>query len=317
MSEFGFQSFPEFSSVKKYTKEEDHDIFSEVMKSHQRSSIGNGTIEEYMLRHYRRPKDFESFLYVSQLLQAHGIKIGIEAHRRNMDRCMGSLYWQINDCWPVASWSSIDYYGKWKALHYATKKSFEKFLISYESTEESVAVFLVSDSLQQTSADLQLKLIDFDGKILKSWNEQLTVQANGTKKHYELSKDELSQVANDKNVVLVAELVDNNRILATNTHYMSPFKALDFPDPGITYSVTDKGSYFEVLLKTEKLAKDVFLATNSVDNFSDNYFDMLPGSEKLVSIAKGQYKDLASFKEDLKVMTLLDSYEKSAKLASN
>ncbi len=132
MSEFGFQSFPELTTVNKYTIPEDHDIFSDVMKSHQRSTIGNGTIEEYMLRHYRKPKDFSSFLYVSQLLQAYGITTGIEAHRKNRKRCMGSLYWQINDCWPVASWSSIDYYGKWKALHYGVKKSFKKTILSFD-----------------------------------------------------------------------------------------------------------------------------------------------------------------------------------------
>ena len=104
MSEFGFQSFPEFSSVKKYTNPSDYDIYSDVMKSHQRSSIGNKTIEEYMQRDYNVPKSFDHFLYVSQLLQAEGISMGMEAQRRNRDICMGSLYWQLNDCWPVASW---------------------------------------------------------------------------------------------------------------------------------------------------------------------------------------------------------------------
>jgi len=123
MSEYGFQSFPELNSVKKYACKEDWNINSEVMKSHQRSSIGNVTIDEYMKRDYKTPKDFPMFLYVNHVLQAEGIKTAIEAHRRNMPFCMGSLYWQINDCWSVASWSGIDNFGNWKAMHYFVKKS--------------------------------------------------------------------------------------------------------------------------------------------------------------------------------------------------
>jgi beta-mannosidase len=124
MSEYGFQSFPELSTVRKYALPEDYDIFSDVMKSHQRSSIGNGTIEYYMLQEYNRPKDFPSFLYVNHVLQAEGIKFGLEGHRRAMPYNMGSLYWQLNDVWPVASWSSTDYYQNWKALQYYVKERF-------------------------------------------------------------------------------------------------------------------------------------------------------------------------------------------------
>jgi beta-mannosidase len=122
MSEYGFQSFPEMSTIRKYALPEDYDIYSEVMKSHQRSSNGNGTIEYYMLKEYNKPEDFESFLYVNYVLQAEGIKFGLEGHRRAAPYCMGSLYWQINDVWPVASWSSTDYFQKWKALFSASEK---------------------------------------------------------------------------------------------------------------------------------------------------------------------------------------------------
>ena len=117
MSEYGFQSFPQIETVNTYTVPADHDINSPVMMAHQRHPRGNQLIREYMLREYPEPKDFESFLYVSQVLQAEGIKIGAEHLRRIMPHNMGSLYWQINDCWPVASWSSLDYTGRWKALH--------------------------------------------------------------------------------------------------------------------------------------------------------------------------------------------------------
>ena len=154
MSEFGFQSFPDFTSVLKYTNDSDHNIYSEVMKSHQRSSIGNETIEQYMLREYSKPNSFKNFLYVSQLLQAEGISMGMEAHRRNRDICMGSLYWQLNDCWPVASWSSIDYYGKWKALHYKTRESFATNLISSLTSLRTVVELISISALINASSFL-------------------------------------------------------------------------------------------------------------------------------------------------------------------
>ncbi|MEQ8478337.1 glycoside hydrolase family 2 protein [Fulvivirga sp.] len=307
MSEYGFQSFPEFASVKKYTAPEDHDIYSEVMKSHQRSSIGNNTIEEYMLRHYKKPEDFESFLYVSQLLQSHGIKIGIEAHRRNRDRCMGSLYWQINDCWPVASWSSIDYYGKWKALHYSAKKSFKTFLISHENTEDNIDLFVISDSLKNINAKLKVSLIDFEGNELHQWEEDITIEANNSNKYLTLSKRELGRKSKD--VLLSVQLLLGDKVIADNIIYLASFKELNFPSTELTYSVKENNDTFEVILRTNKLAKDVFISSASDQNFSDNYFDMLPNAEKTVSISKNSL-DLESFKESLKVVTLVDSYEK-------
>ncbi|MDE3742429.1 beta-mannosidase [Maribacter polysaccharolyticus] len=307
MSEYGFQSFPEMSSVAQYTVKEDHDIYSEVMKSHQRSSIGNETIEEYMLRHYKRPKDFDSFLYVSQLLQAHGIKVGIEAHRRNRDRCMGSLYWQINDCWPVASWSSIDYYGKWKALHYEAKKSFENLLITYEDQRDSVKVFVVSDSLKPIDAKLKLQLRDFDGNVITKWEEVVVVEPNQSKSYLTIPKSELVNRNISKNVVLTGELIQGDKVVAQNFKYLSPFKTLDFPDPELSFTVKENTDRFEVTLSTRKLAKNVFISSGSDANFSDNYFDMLPNTRKTITVAKGETETLESFRGNLKVITLVDT----------
>ena len=309
MSEFGFQSFPEFSSVKKYTNPEDYDVYSEVMKSHQRSSIGNATIEEYMLRDYKKPKDFESFLYVSQLLQADGVNIGFEAHRRNKDRCMGSLYWQLNDCWPVASWSSIDYFGKWKALHYKAKKSFRNFLVSYENNEESVKVFVVSDSISNTNAQLNVRLIDFEGNELKQWNKNVTITGNSSESHLELMKNDFLNDTKSNKVLLYTELISNKKVLSENIMYLVPNKELALTTPKITYSIHENKNQFIVELKTDRLAKNVFLSTNSTHNFSDNYFDMLPNSKKNISIKKDQLTNIKSFIDSLKVTTLVDSYD--------
>ncbi|WP_100614262.1 beta-mannosidase [Confluentibacter citreus] len=313
MSEYGFQSFPEFSSVEKYTIPEDHNIYSDVMKSHQRSSIGNETIEDYMLRYYKSPKDFASFLYVSQLLQSYGVQVGIEAHRRNRDRCMGSLYWQINDCWPVASWSSIDYYGKWKALHYTAKKSFENFLISFEDKGEHLDVFVVSDSLKPISATLKISAIDFEGNLLKQQQETIEVKENQSKKYISLLKNNFLTAVDSTKVLLKAELLntEDNTIITENIVYLSAFKNLNLPKPELTYSTTEANDYFIVTLKTKKLAKNVFLASGSSHNFSDNYFDMLPNTEKTVSIKKTESETLEAFDAKIKVITLVDTYNDS------
>ena len=308
MSEYGFQSFPELSTVEKYTQPEDHDIYSEVMTSHQRSSIGNVTIEEYMLRDYKKPKEFENFLYVSQLLQAHGIKIGIEAHRRNRDRCMGSLYWQINDCWPVASWSSIDYYGKWKALHYEAKKSFENFLITFEDKADSLKVYIVSDSLQPVDAKLKLRLLDFEGNEINQWEEQVVVAPNQSKSYLTIPKRDLINRNISKNVLLQGEMIVDEKVHTENMRYLSPYKSLDFPNPELSFSVQDNTASFKVTLSTRKLAKNVFISSGSNANFSDNYFDMLPNTKKTVTIEKSENEDLDSFKSNLKVITLVDTF---------
>ena len=309
MAEFGFQSFPELNSVKKYTLPEDYNIYSDVMKSHQRSSIGNETIEEYLLRDYNQPKDFENFLYVSQLLQAHGIKIGIEAHRRNRHRCMGSLYWQLNDCWPVASWSGIDYYGKWKALHYTVRDVFSSFLISHEETEDQIKIFVVSDSLNSISATLKLRLIDFEGNELKKWSKEINVESSSSAIKMGLLKSELLDESMLKDKLLLLELIDeSNNILTQNKIYFSSFKDLQLSKPSLNYSILEKEDVFEVVLKTDKLAKDIFLVSSSTSSFSDNFFDLLPGIEKKVFIEKGQFKDLEVFENNLRVMTLYGTY---------
>ena len=309
MAEFGFQSFPEFNSVKKYTLPEDYSIYSDVMKSHQRSSIGNETIEEYLLRDYNQPKDFENLLYVSQLLQAHGIKIGIEAHRRNRPRCMGSLYWQLNDCWPVVSWSGIDYYGKWKALHYTVKDVFSSLLISHEELDDRFNIFVISDSLDSIDATLKLRLIDFQGNELKKWSEEINVVSSSSAIKMNLLKSELLDESRLKDKLLLLELIDkSNNILTQNKIYFAPFKELELSKPNLSYSILEKEDVFEVILRTEKLVKDVFLVSSSTSNFSDNFFDLLPGIEKKVFIEKGKFQDLQSFENNLGVMTLYDSY---------
>ena len=317
MSEYGFQSFPEYNSVLKYTRPEDHDIYSEVMTSHQRSSIGNETIEEYMLRDYKKPKDFASYLYVSQLLQAKGIKMAIEAHRRHRDQCMGTLYWQLNDCWPVASWSGIDYYGKWKALHYTVKEAFRPYLLSHEIQDDQMSFYLVSDELADTSGQIHIELLNFNGTVLRQWNEPIEVKANQTNQVLKIPMSMFSQAGPLNQFVIKAEFYsENDTLLAKNKIYLVPPKDLDLPDPGMAYSVSDFEDYYAVTVKAERLAKNIFVSSALPSNFSENYFDLLPGEEKTITISKpdqvssGRHhiESFKAFDQSLKILTLRDSY---------
>ena len=152
MSEYGFQSFPEIRTVSAFTVASDQDIRSPVMLAHQKYADGNRRLQTYILRDYPEPKGFESFLYVSQVLQAEAIKAAAEHLRRIMPRCTGSLYWQINDCWPSISWSGIDYFGRWKALHYYARRFYKDILVGPTEENGIVNIHVVSDRLNGIQA---------------------------------------------------------------------------------------------------------------------------------------------------------------------
>ena len=277
MSEYGFQSFPEISTVKKYAVPEDYDIFSDVMKSHQRSSIGNGTIEYYMLKEYNQPKDFESFLYVNHVLQAEGIKFGLEGHRRAMPFNMGSLYWQINDCWPVASWSSTDYYQQWKALQYYVKKGFEPVLVSPYIDGVKFRVGIVNDRLEKVNGLLKLKLMDFEGNVLWEETSIAELQANSSDLYFDVNRWEFQYGKKIQSLVFTAELDENGQTISKNTFYFLPFKELKITKPNLVYSVSKTDSGFDIEISTDKLAKNVYFQIGDEEGFfSDNYFDLLP-----------------------------------------
>ena len=308
MSEYGFQSFPEFSSVDKYTNETDYNIYSEVMKSHQRSSIGNSTIEDYMFRDYNKPNSFAGYLYVSQILQAYGVSIGMESHRRNKGYSMGSLYWQLNDCWPVASWSSIDYYGKWKALHYSTKKAFQPILISFYKTENQLELHVISDLYEAQEVSLNLTILSLDGEILFQKNKDYILDPDSTIKVESLDVDWLNNNFDINNSLVSASLFKNEKEISSNIYYMSSFKDLKLKNPIIEYEITELHDVFEINLKSKNLVKNIFVDIDSKNNFSDNYFDMLPGKKYVISIKKETNLTLIDIKKRIKLLSLYDTY---------
>ena len=307
MSEYGFQSFPELSTVRKYALPEDYDIFSEVMKSHQRSSIGSGTIEHYMLQEYKKPKDFPSFLYANHVLQAEGIKFGLEGHRRAMPYNMGSLYWQLNDVWPVASWSSTDYFQKWKALQYYVKKGFEPVLVSPYEDDVKLKVGIVNDRLEQVNGQLLLKLMDFDGRVIWERASLVEIPANSSRDYFNENKYEFLLGKNTRNLFLTAELIAGGQVISTNSFFFRPFKELNLPKPTVEYSISESDKGFDIQLYTDKLAKNVYLQMEDEEGFfSDNYFDMLPNSRVTINLDTGIPE--SRLKQVLTVRTLDDAF---------
>ena len=308
MSEYGFQSFPEFKTVQTYTVPADWNIESEVMAAHQRSGIGNLRIKEYMSWYYRTPKDFERFLYAGQVLQAEAIRSAIETHRRRMPVNMGTLYWQINDCWPVASWSSTDYYRRWKALHYFVRKAYAEVLVSPIVEGENVEVHVVSDRLAPIGARLEVTLLDFSGKKLEEVRQEVSIPANSSKKYHEVAVKNLLKNNNPNDVLLLTRLFENNTLLSENILLLAPPKDLKLPKPNIQHKIRQEVGGYSVTLQSDVFAKNVYLQLEGEGFFSDNYFDLLPGETVTVFCKTGV--PLPGFGKQLKVLTLADEYLK-------
>lgn len=310
-SEYGFQSFPEFESVKRYApRQEDWDIYSEIMMSHQRGGMhANELIETYLLNEYRKPRNFEAFLYMNHVLQGDAIKTAIEAHRRDMPYCMGTLFWQHNDCWPVASWASRDYYGRWKAQHYFARKAYRDILVSPIADEDGqLKVQIVSDRHKACNGRLEVKVMKLTGEVLNSYKRNVIVDANSNKALFSVPLDEALKGVRKEDVFIHAVLLtDKGNSNYTNNYFLVKQKEVNYPKAQLATSVQPIEGGFEVTLSSDNFARAVFIATGDANSsFSDNYFDILPGSSVKVEV----YTDLplATFEKQLKVVSLSDEY---------
>lgn len=307
-SEYGFQAFPEFESVKMYAPlKEDHRIDSEVMMSHQRGGIAaNNKIKEYMLKSYNKPIDFESFLYVGMLLQGDAIKTAMEAHRRDMPYCMGSLFWQHNDCWPVASWSSRDYYGRWKAQHYFARKAYDMILVSPVVMDGQLTVHLVSDYLKPVRGKFTLKVMDMEGNIIYSKAEATKTPVNSSKLIFKSDIKKISGNASFNDIIIYTEFQTSNKTY-TNIAYTAEQEFMNYRPANIKWKIKKINDGYELLLTSEVFARGVFLSLPGIDSFfEDNYFDLLPHSPKVIKLRSS--KTLNEIDQQIKVTSLVDSY---------
>ena len=309
MSEYGFQSFPQIETVASYTLPTEHDIQSPVMMAHQRHPRGNQLIKEYMLREYTTPKDFESFLYVSQVLQAEGIKVGAEHLRRIMPRNMGSLYWQLDDCWPVASWSSIDYFGRWKALQYYAKRFYAPVLLSPLAEQDKLNFYIVSDQVTPITGSVNVELRDLSGNKLTSFQRDVAVAPVQSQSYFSLPIKTLLAEHDTKSVMVYCEFVSSGKVIASNEYFFEPFKSLTLPAPTITSEVVRTKNGYKVILKTDKFARAVYLSTKVEGFFADNYFDLFPDKPVEIEFRTRLNVPVEEFRSQLQIRSLRDAFQ--------
>ncbi len=280
MSEYGFQAFPDKQTFKQYMPDFDRAFSSPTAQTHQKNWKGYPTIKKYMGWEYKIPEKLDDYIYTSQILQAYGIKTAIEAHRKAMPYCMGSLYWQFNDCWPVISWSGIDYTGRWKALQYFVKKAFASDLIVIDTTDKNTDIWIVSDKLQDEKATLTVRLMDFSGKTLYKKSTKINKKGNTSARYFTFNHKDIA--FDPAQCVLQVELLDKKGVIADNVHYYRSPKDLKFTQPAIEKSIKVVADGFEIRLKAHTLVKNLYLFLPENVDFSDNYFDLLPNQERII-----------------------------------
>jgi len=301
MSEYGFQSMPPLSTIESFTLPEDRQIGSDVMQIHQKHPRGTELIQTYMERDYKIPDDFEDYVYISQLLQAEGIRTALEAHRRAMPHCMGTLYWQLNDCWPVTSWSSLDYFGNWKALHYFAKDAFAETLVSPVIVNDELKVYIISDKTKSYKATLAMKLLDFDGNKLWSHNKSTTVKALTSNIDFTIPVDYLLKNQDPGKVVFVAEIMFEEKPLCRILFYFQKVKNLDLPQARPELGIEKVIEGYKLTISSNRLIKNLALDIPGENGrFDKNYFDVLPGESLTVTFQTTERIDKIGDKIKLK-----------------
>lgn len=292
MSEYGFQSLPSLQSFKLFCDSVDLNLNSAAVKNHQKHPKGFETIKTYMERDYVVPKDFHKFIYVSQLVQERGMSIAIEAHRRNKPYCMGTMFWQLNDCWPVTSWSAIDFYNVPKAFFYSLSDLYDNVLISVKKEDADYKIFIINDNMRSIDGRLTVNVIDFSGKEIFSKKTDLKVIANTSAVHISISETELNGLIKEKMYLRCSFSSADGTVNKKALYYFVSPKDMKLLSgkPEMTY---DPEKYI-LTVKSEKLIKNLYLYSGNII-FESNYFDLEPHEEFQIKL-KYPIKDVSEIK---------------------
>lgn len=308
-SEYGFQSFPEFESVKIYAPQKrDWSINSEVMMAHQRAgSYANNLIRDYMDKEFRTPDNFEHFLYVGMILQGDAIKTAMEAHRRDMPYCMGTLYWQHNDCWPVASWAARDYYGRWKAQQYFARQAYRDILVSPTVKDGVVKVHLVSDRRTNAKGKFTITVLTLGGKKLAQVTRNVTAKALTSQVIFSSALSNMLKGEKRENVIFAVRFETAGAEPYTNVGYACRQKLMNYTHPNYSVDIEPAEGGYEVTVGSDVFARGVFLSLEGIENFfSDNYFDILPGEKRTIHVRTAIDRD--EMRRQLKILSLGDTF---------
>ena len=313
MSEFGFQALPPLATIRTYADEADWNMTSYIMEMHQKNASGNSLMVGQMLDTFRLPKDFVSLVYLSMALQAEGIRYGVEHWRRHPDRVAGILYWQLNDCWPVASWSSLDYFGRWKALHYAARRFYAPLMLSIEDKPPKQGVYVSNDLLEPWEGTVRWSLETLAGEVLTSGQALVMAGPQSATQVCELDFSARISDDNIRTLVFIAELYQGERLITRQTAGFAPIKHLSLAAPDVTADMRCEGDQLIVELTSRSLALLVEVSLTDADVvFSDNYFNLPPGRTVQISCPLPSGWTLSRARKAFRLRSIYDSYSHGA-----
>ena len=314
-SEFGFQSFPCAKTVNSFTLEDDRNIFSRVMESHQKNDAANGKMLYYLSENLRYPKDLTHLLYASQVLQGMAIKYGVDHWRRNRGRCMGTLYWQINDNWPAPSWSSIDYFGRWKALHYMAQKFYAPHAVSMTLEDHRCHIYFSNESFETTEYSLTLSIRDLSGNVLETYETKGNSPAFSA---IETAVVDICSWEDQKDdVFLEAVIHTKDQKVLKDVETLVPYKYLNLKNPVISTEAEETNDAFILHISSDCFAPFVALDFDDADViFSDNFFHLTDKTVQDIIVKKedilqGHFENAEDFRKRLQILSLGTSYSRS------
>jgi beta-mannosidase len=312
MSEFGFQSLPPMETIESFADQADWNMTSYIMEYHQRGNHGNGLIIAQMTDNYRMPKDFQSLVYLSLVQQAEGIRPGVEHWRRHMNRVHGTLYWQLNDCWPAASWSSIDYYGRWKALHYAAKRFYAPVLLSIEDEDTRMGIHVTSDLTEPWQGIIRWSLETLSGEVQAAGEEKVTAAPLSSTHIGTLDFSDRLDNANKREVVFICELWETDERVALTVTPFIPNKHLSLVGPELKADVSLRDDQVVITVTGKSLARFIELKIAGVDViFDDNYADLPAGRTMTFTCDVPDGCTIDQIRDRLQLRSLYDSFADS------
>ncbi len=302
-SEFGFESLPDIKTVKKFAEEKDFDLNSEVFLSHQKCQNGNDKMVYYIASRFDLPEKFEDYIYLSQITQAECIEDATAHWRRNKGRCNGALYWQLNDCWPVCSWSSYDYYGNYKALQYSARNFNAPLGISVEDDENKIDVYAVNDLNSEQKFTLEVEVFDINAGVKYKKSTDLTLDRLENRLVYSFATGDFDKSRD----ALCIRLIQEGKQPLQKIVLLDKEKNLNLPKAKISANFEKDGELLRVYLKSDNFARLVRLESEaSSEPFSDNYFDLMPGEIKQVTTQIPEGVCFEDFYKSVSIMSLSD-----------